>query len=305
MDNTFTVVIPAKGSCEYLTMALESIIPSTVKPFLIVLVDDGINPEVMLEVSALQLILPIFVVTNEGKGIVDALNTGLKWCKSEFVARLDADDLVSTDRFKLQLNFLLNNPSVVAVGGQVTYIDSIGEIKGHSQYQVGRLDSRTEFKRESMLAHPAVMMRTELAKKIGGYRSLCTNGQVDLAEDFDLWLRLSNQGQIHNLDASVLFYRQHASQLSTQHTASQIFATRYVSLVHEAESLDSNFRFRRLHIKPSDLSFIVQTFKSLPSFIPFQSRFLLALEGLIFFFNLKSNFYSRVIRKLLRILQGI
>jgi hypothetical protein len=180
----------------------------------------------------------------------------------------------------------------------------MGKIKGFSNYQIGRLDSRSEFKKECMLAHPAVMMRTELAKKIGGYRSLCTNGQVDLAEDFDLWLRLSNQGQIHNIEESVLFYRQHASQISTLHTASQVFATQYVSVVHEAEYLDSNFRYKKLCIKPFDLLFINQAFKSLSGLIPFRRRFLLILEGLPIFFNLKNGFYSKIVRKLLRILRG-
>lgn len=302
VDKNFSVLIPAKGDCEYLIETLTSVLNSTVMPFQVILVDDGIASEVIQEVIKIQAELPITMVPNSGSGLVDALNTGLKMCTTEFTARLDGDDLITPRRFELQLAFLTKNNLVVALGGQVMYIDSVGKITGESNYRVGRLDSLVDFQSECMLAHPAVMMRTEAVKAIGGYRSICNNGRVDLAEDFDLWLRLSEIGQIHNLDESILLYRQHSGQISTLHTVSQSFAAKYVSFVHQAEHKDANFQFAHLQLQPFNRHFLYQAFNSLSRHIPLKERFLLSIEGLIIYFDLPNKLLTRVIRKILLIL---
>jgi len=301
MINSFSVIIPAKGSCEYLIKTLESIIPSTLRPHQIILVDDGINVDIKSKVSELRSVLPIVLIPNSGKGLVDGLNTGLMHCETVFAARLDADDLITPERFQKQVDFLSNNTAVSAVGGQVRYIDANGLLKGASKYKVGRLDTSLDFKRECMLAHPAVMMRTELARKIGGYRSLCTNGRVDLAEDFDLWLRLAKVGEIHNLDETVLFYRQHPNQISTLHTPTQNFAAKYVAFVHKAEETSTDFKFRKLLLESQSSGFLLEAFNSLSGFVSFKARTLLMLEGSLIYFNVQNGLFPRVIRKIIRI----
>jgi len=301
MINSFSVIIPAKGNCEYLIETLESIIPSTLRPHQIILIDDGINLDIKSKVSNLMSTLPLILIPNSGEGLVDALNTGLMHCETEFAARLDADDLVTPERFQKQVDFLLNNTAVSVVGGQVRYIDSNGIIRGASNYKVGRLDTHIEFKRECMLAHPAVMMRTELARKIGGYRSLCTNGRVDLAEDFDLWLRLANIGEIHNLEETVLFYRQHPNQISTLHASTQSFAAKYVTFVHQAEEISSDFKFKKLLLKSFDGRFLIDAFNSLSGYASFRARVLLLLEGTLIYCNFQNGIYARVVRKMIRI----
>jgi glycosyltransferase involved in cell wall biosynthesis len=304
MSSQFSVVIPAKGDCEYLIETLESIIPSTLKPSEILLVDDGIHPKIKSQLTNFHGKLPLRLIPNAGSGLVDALNTGLKSSTSTYIARLDADDLVTFDRFKKQVDFLAANPNVAAVGGQVFYIDSNGKLIGNSEYKSGRVDNCIEFKSQCMLAHPAVMMNKLLANKSGGYRSICTNGRVDLAEDFDLWLRLSKVGEIHNLPDSILFYRQHAGQISSLHTSTQMFATQYVAYVHHAENLNSFFRYEKLLLKSFNYRFISRSFKTLQGYVPFRSRFLLILEGSLIYFNVGDSLYSRIVRKAIRATSG-
>ena len=50
VDKNFSVLIPAKGDCEYLIETLTSVLNSTVMPFQVILVDDGIASEVMQEI---------------------------------------------------------------------------------------------------------------------------------------------------------------------------------------------------------------------------------------------------------------
>jgi hypothetical protein len=57
------------------------------------------------------------------------------------------------------------------------------------------------------LVHPTVTMRRAAVLEAGSYR-------LGAAEDWDLWLRLSERGPLANLAEPVLRYRRHAGQLS-------------------------------------------------------------------------------------------
>ena len=197
---------------------------------------------------------------------------------------------------------MTGNPEIVVLAGQATYIDSRGEVTGYSNYTNGRLDNRSDFKSQCMLAHPAAMIRASAALEVGGYRSICTDGRIDLAEDFDLWLRISLKGQVWNLSESVLFYRQHESQISTLHTPGQVFATKYVSLVHIAEQINPYFHVKKLKVGAFKFDFLIDSLKSLSPYISLKFRFQLILEGLLISLGLPAGLPSRIIRKVIRAL---
>ena len=304
MESDFSVLIPARGSCPYLSQTLESICASSIQPKEVILVNDGIDSSTLLEISNFTQVLPLTILPNLGHGLVAALNTGLQHCKTDLIARLDADDLVTQVRFQLQLDAMASMPEVVLLGGQATYIDSRGNVIGISNYQSGRIDTNPRFLTECMVAHPAVMFRTLAAKSVGGYRSLCTDGRIDLAEDFDLWLRMKNLGEVYNLSQSILLYRQHANQISSLHISTQSFATKYVSQVHVAEITNPKFEFRQLKLAKWSLQFLKVSYGVLAGIITFRSRFALIIEGLPIFFGLRHGLLLRILRKSARLIEG-
>ena len=73
---------------------------------------------------------------------------------------------------------------------------------------------RSTLERQSPLAHPAVLLRRSALEAVGGYR-------LDRAEDYDLWLRLSERWNLANLAAPVTLYRLHPGQMSVRTLESQ------------------------------------------------------------------------------------
>jgi glycosyltransferase involved in cell wall biosynthesis len=67
-------------------------------------------------------------------GISITLNRAIRKAKGNFIAFMDTDDFSSPKRIKKQLEFLLNNPDVVAVGSQVNFINEKGKKIGRSQF---------------------------------------------------------------------------------------------------------------------------------------------------------------------------
>ncbi len=221
-----SVVIPARGNCEFLSDAVDSIYTSNRIPDEVIIVDDGINAR------ALDLVKKRFsslvVVTNSGQGLVDGLNTGLAMSSYDLIARLDADDMVGKARFEEQERFMRENLEVVLCGSQISFINTSGSQVGKSNYLTGDITEETRKGIRCLLAHPSVIFRTEAVREVGRYRKLFSVSGTNFSEDFDLWIRLSRIGRIVNLNQELTFYRQHSEQLSVVHREPQELSNYYV-----------------------------------------------------------------------------
>lgn len=149
------------------------------------------------------------VVVDESFGLSEVLNTGLASCSSEFIARIDSDDIPLPTRFERQIEFLSLNPKIVSVGSSVTLINedsqSLGRVMGVRSQD--KLMSGLKWK--NLLAHPSVMYRRTEVISAGGYDSLAKH-----VEDYCLWLTLGASGELASLAEPLTEYRVHSAQIS-------------------------------------------------------------------------------------------
>jgi glycosyltransferase involved in cell wall biosynthesis len=224
MDSKYsiTVLIPCH-SLRYLQNSIDSISVQTFskKNFEVLLIADRIDVSAADEIL-LKSELNYRILQSDEPGIVPALNLGLRNITSEFVARMDEDDVMLPARLQLQYDYLRKNEKVLAVGGQLALIDIDNRIIGLTSYRK-KIGIRYQHLFEnSPVAHPAAMFRREAVDRIGGYRGF-------LPEDWDLWVRLREIGPIHNLKERVLNYRVHPGQLSREKMYAQAIGKRFVS----------------------------------------------------------------------------
>lgn len=237
VDAGISVVLPVHGPAEYLMETLRSVYSSTVQPNEVLLIDDGVDTNV---IKSVKLQFPnIIILANKGSGLVDALNTGVNSAHFDLIARIDADDLLEPERLETQLRLFRDNLELMLLGSQVRYIDKLGNLGSKSQYPVGDITAETKTGRSCIIAHPSVMYRKQAVISAGGYRHIYRVNQMDLAEDFDLWIRVSRIGLIVNLDAALTRYRQHGAQLSNLHRIPQEMASIYIKAVAHYETVSS------------------------------------------------------------------
>jgi hypothetical protein len=196
----------------FFAAALDSILSQTGVDFEVICVADDADPHasrVLAEFSAIQPKLRVF--PNNGSGIADALNWGLASARGELIARMDADDISLPHRLSTQAAYLEMHPEIGVLGTQAIVIDESGERKGRAHVPVGPRHVFAYLQTGNPLIHPTVMMRRRLLSKVGGYRR-----SFESAEDYDLWLRLSEHTIMDNLDAAFLLHRRHAGQVTAQ-----------------------------------------------------------------------------------------
>lgn len=206
---TFTVLqsVYKKDRPDFLAQSLQSIADNTLEPERVVLVKDGeLTPELDAVIAEWQEKLPLKVVGyEENRGLAHALNHGLQFVETKLVTRMDSDDIAYSNRFEKQVAQFDVDPSLQILGGGIEefYINPDGnEFRRIRLYPKYTEKSSLSLYKGTPLAHPTVMMRTELLKKFKySERTKCN-------EDIELWFRLLESGvRIKTLQEPVLHYR--------------------------------------------------------------------------------------------------
>ena len=207
-----SVLMPVYNAGGYLPEAIESILKQTYTDFILYVLNDGSTDgsldtlnEYAKDDSRVR------VVSHENRGLIATLNEGIALTDTEFVARMDSDDVAVPERFALQVAYLDAHPECVAVGGDVLLIDSDGMPLCVMDYPPAHDDilrAQRDCLNQSVIAHPAAMIRKSAIDRIEGYRS-----EYVSAEDIDFFLRLGEVGALANLPQVLLRYRQHLQSI--------------------------------------------------------------------------------------------
>ena len=208
--SSYSVLISVynKERPEYLRAALKSIMKQSLPADEVVLVCDGPLG------SALEAVIDEFrnIVTllrlPENAGLGKALAEGMKLCRNEWIARMDSDDIAAAERCRLQMEFLRKHPEVDILSGVaaefqgdcLTEEDAAARTVSYKTLPLEHKELAVYLKDRNPINHPCVMLRKSKALAAGGYQPCC------LFEDYDLWIRMYQNGCIFANLPSVLLY---------------------------------------------------------------------------------------------------
>ena len=189
---------------EYIRESLDSMINQTYKNFELLIMDDSTDKETKATIDCYGFDPRIHIYREERKlGFVASLNKGLNLSKGDYIARMDGDDVSSTDRLKKQVEYLDTHLTTDILGGQMSVIDEKSQVTGSRSYPLGGMKLITYFTMRSPVAHPAVMFRRGIVD--AGHRY---DESYPKAEDLDFWIRLYNEGyRFNNLPDTIVNFR--------------------------------------------------------------------------------------------------
>src|SRR5262245_58921689 len=112
-----SVLLPARNAADTLPAALRSLGRQTFRDWECVVVDDGSEDGTAAMAGAADP--RVTVLATPSTGLVGALTLGLTHCRAEYVARMDADDVMRRDRLACQVAALDAAPHLAGLGGHV------------------------------------------------------------------------------------------------------------------------------------------------------------------------------------------
>ena len=187
-----TIAIPFYNAEKYLLDSIKSVFAQTHQEWELILIDDGSTDNSLA--IAKSIIDPRVRVISDGinKRLAARLNEVTQLAKYEFIARMDADDLMMPNRIEKQLEvFAKNNVDVVTTG--VYSVNNNLELMGVRGWAFNSVTTTDILSKKVGIVHAAVM-----AKK-SWYQRNKYNENLKIAQDLDLWLSSAN-----NEDLSII-----------------------------------------------------------------------------------------------------
>ena len=127
-------------------------------------------------------------------GLTSALNRALALARAPLLARLDADDLAVPERLARQVAFLGAHPDVGLLGSAAREVDPSGRDIRTVCPPTDDAALRRALIRSNPFVHSSMMMRRAEVELVEGY-----DPSFPVAQDYDLWMRLSRVTRMANL----------------------------------------------------------------------------------------------------------
>lgn len=204
-----SVITPTYNRANYLHEAIDSVLNQSYSNFEHLIIDDGStdNTEELVACYLNSQKVRYFYQENQGQSV--ARNKGVTQAKGEFICFLDSDDRWKLHKLKASLAAFEQHPEVDVVYGDYEFIDQHGKklkLKNMPRYS-GRISK--ELIKDNCVSMNTTMVRAKTVKAIGGFSS-----HVKVADDYDLWLRLSAKSKFLYLPEVLADYRVMKNQIS-------------------------------------------------------------------------------------------
>jgi glycosyltransferase involved in cell wall biosynthesis len=250
MSPVVSVLFPVLDDASDVADALDSVLEQKVE--LEVIAVDGGSTDGTLDIleEYVERDERVELVHQQSGPLARALNLGLDRARGNYVARQDADDRSLSGRFETQRRFLETEPEIDVVGTGSRILLPNGT---ETEYRPTDEVSDT-LPSHNPIIHGSVMARRSALEAVGGYDERFVD-----AEDYDLWMRLTDSGRrVVNIEDILYEHRsgeQHISlEARKRRTLYGIIAATprrrkeaILSALEETDSEDPNQIYERLN----------------------------------------------------------
>ena len=245
-----SVVVPSYNHAPVVELTLRSIFRQTFAPAELLVIDDGStdsSPKI-IETVLHDCPFPCELVARENRGLCATLNEGFAHTRGEYFAYLGSDDLWLPDFLNARVRTLESRTDAVLAYGHAYFVDEENRIVDSTadwaRYADG--DARAMLLQTIAPMSPTVLYRRDALEQQRW-------NEESRLEDYDLYLRLSAEGEFA-FDPQVLSaWRRHDSNVSWDQTlmleeqlkAQRLGALRFGLTDDQIEDLQRATRFNR------------------------------------------------------------
>lgn len=236
----------------YLATMIDSVLNQTYQDFELLIWDDGSTDQSLAIVQTYAARDPrIRVVAAEHQGRGRALCAAVAESRGHYFGLVDSDDFLVSTALATTVAVLDAQPNVGLVYTEYLTMNALGQVgpKG-TRCQIPYSPDRLLV--DYMIFHFRLFRRS-VYDQVGGF-----DPTFELAEDYDLCLRLSEVTQIVQIEQPLYYYRVHGDSLSLQQEVEQIRTSqRAINNALKRRGLDDRYELRvrimgqfSLHKKP-------------------------------------------------------
>jgi glycosyltransferase involved in cell wall biosynthesis len=195
-----SVLMPAFNCGKYIAASIRSILNQTYKEFEFIIINDGSTDNTEEIINSFKDSRIIYKKI-ENKGTSGALNYGLSIASSEWVARIDADDINVPERLEKQVKFIESNPGYDVISSWSVYFRDPSKIIFLLKGPVENSGIQEYLNLHNPMNQSSTIYRKE---KILTARY---NEDYRVNEDFELFHRIRNEVRFYNMPEFLVYTR--------------------------------------------------------------------------------------------------
>ena len=214
-----SIVIPTYNCLDYLPKAIGSVLQQTHQDIELIIIDDNSNDGTSTYLASIQD-HRIVKLSTLGVGAPQARNLGIEKATGEFIAFLDADDFWFPEKIERQLEFHQRYPDMAMSFTNYEHLTEDYEVivdcfSYWSQFQNRdeqfiNIDNPLEFIIENnVIGTSTVMVKADVFSQTNSF-----NADIKYGEDWELWLRMSENHQIGVLNSVEVGYLMRATSVT-------------------------------------------------------------------------------------------
>lgn len=216
-----SVIMTAKNFERFVDEAIASIMNQTYKNLELVVVDDASTDKTADIIRGWEKKDGRVVAIFNTESILPsrARNKAAQIARGKYLAILDSDDVALPERLSTQVDYMETHPELAAIGSHAEIIDVNGKHLSEKRKSKNITDIRYAMVLQNQFIHSSVMMRKGVFDRLGGYRS-----EYDFAEDYDIFSRILETGDMSNVDAVLIRFRASSGGVTTQSATQKVQA---------------------------------------------------------------------------------
>lgn len=211
-------MLPVYNGAEHLRESIDSILAQSFTDFELVIVDDASGDDSLTIARSYDDPRIRLLALERNVGLAAALNAGIEIATAPVIARQDQDDISDVRRLARQVQYLAQAPHTVLVGtfASIISVNALGAwvISDRHEHPVTDAELRLRLLWNNPFVHSSVVFRREAFIRAGGYP---IDPELSWPEDYDLWSRMAEQGELANIPEVLVTYRQTEGGMSDAH----------------------------------------------------------------------------------------
>jgi glycosyltransferase involved in cell wall biosynthesis len=211
MKPAVSVTVASYNYGRFLAAAIESVLAQTFGDLEMVVVDDGSTddtPEVVLPFLSDKRVR---YYRTPHHGVAAAKNLSIRFARAPLVAFLDADDLWLPGKLERQMALHRAEPGVGVIYARRLLIDEHGRRLAYQQPPLYRGNVLNKILHTNFVCNSSALVRRSVFDRVGIH-----NEDLELAVDYDLWLRVARAYRFDYVDEPLVLYRTGHANLSSR-----------------------------------------------------------------------------------------
>lgn len=280
-------------SLDFINESIDSVLNQTYKDFFFIIVND--NPERVELDGCLKSWKEkdrriILLKNTVNLGLALSMNKAATYLNSDYLIRMDADDICYPSRFEKIVKFIEGN-NYDLVCSSFEYINENGEVIGVNKKIYSDDELRKYIHYDNVIHHPTTIFKTEIFNKVGKYNDF------PCAQDYDLWCRFVKIGaKIHMLNDVLLRYRIQSNSTTSKKRFTQAVVMDYIKKINKADRLfdKKEFQFFLNQYKQKYENSYQLYYKNYENFLKSRKDLLSFIKSLILSSYIRKQFFKLI-----------